>query len=68
MVKPHDKPSRVERVGDEILLNGPDGMTASMTPEAALETARLLERVAVEAMAARPGDGAEAAGDGAPTA
>lgn len=53
MVKPHDKPAKVERVDDEILVNGPDGMTASMTPEAALETAQRLESKAVEAIVAR---------------
>ena len=53
MVKPHDKPAKVERVDDEILVNGPDGMTTSMTPEAALETAQRLESKAVEAIVAR---------------
>ena len=53
MVKPHEKPAKVERVDDEILVNGPDGMTTSMTPEAALETAQRLESKAVEAIVAR---------------
>lgn len=53
MVKPYDKPANVTRVDDEILIDGPDGMTTSMTPEAALKTARRLEDKAVEAIVAR---------------
>ncbi|PAX07258.1 hypothetical protein [Sphingomonas lenta] len=55
MVKPQDRPAKVERVDDEVLIDGPDGMTASLTPEAALETAQRLEDKAKEAMGARSG-------------
>ena len=53
MVKPHSEPAQVERADGEILIDGPDGMTSSLTPEAALETAKLLEDKAVEAIVAR---------------
>lgn len=56
MVKPHDKPAKVERVDDEVLIDGPDGMTASLTPEAALKTAQRLEQKAIEAIIARSGE------------
>jgi hypothetical protein len=46
MVKPHDKPADVTEVGDEILVDGPDGMTTSLTRAAALETAQRLESAA----------------------
>jgi hypothetical protein len=57
MVKPHDKPADVTRIDDEILVDGPDGMTSSMTVEAARETAQRLE----DAIADQP-----AAGDAEP--
>lgn len=57
MVKPHDKPADVARVDDEILVDGPDGLTSSMTVDAARETAQRLE----DAVADRP-----AAGDAEP--
>lgn len=53
MVKPQDKPAKVSRADDEILIDGPDGMTASLTPDAALKTAEALENKAVEAIVAR---------------
>ena len=55
MVKPHSEPAQVDRVDGEILVDGPDGMTSSLTPEAALKTARRLEEKAVEAIVARHG-------------
>lgn len=45
-----NKPTDVQAVDGEVALNGPGRIAASMTPDAALETARRLE---AEAMAAR---------------
>jgi putative intracellular protease/amidase len=47
----YDKPSRVYAVRGEVVLDGPDGVGLSMTPEAAAETARRLLRAAEEARA-----------------
>lgn len=63
MVKPHDKAAEVTRVDGEILIDGPDGMTTSLTPEAALKTARRLEDKAVEAIIAQHGGEEEDATD-----
>jgi hypothetical protein len=45
--KPHDKPSRVAAEEGEVLIDGPDGIALSFTPEAAEETSqRLLDSAA----------------------
>lgn len=59
-MKPHETPAKVDRVDGEILVDGPDGMTTSLTPEAALQTAKRLEEKAVEAIVARHTDGGDA--------
>ncbi len=63
MSKPHDKPSKVTSAEGEVLIDGPDGMTSSMTPEAALETARRLGDVAVDAIIERGQHGADGKAD-----
>lgn len=52
MPDPYDQPSNVVVCGGEVLVNGPDGVAVSMTPEAALETAARIERAALDAMVA----------------
>lgn len=48
MHEPYDEPTNVTAVDGEVQLNGPDGITVSMTPEAAVETSsRLFEAAAV---------------------
>lgn len=43
MDKPHDDPSDVAAENGEVLVNGPDGVAVSLTPDAAAETSdRLL--------------------------
>lgn len=50
----YDKPSRVYAVHGEVVLDGPNGVGLSMTPDAAAETARRLARAAEEARAQAP--------------
>jgi hypothetical protein len=46
--KAFDTPSRVTAAEGEVIVDGPDGVAYSMTPEAAAETSdRLLEQAAV---------------------
>jgi len=43
--KTHNEPSAVEAEGDEVIVDGPDGVAVTLTPEAAEETGhRLVER------------------------
>ena len=45
--KPHDRPSRVVAEDGEVLIDGPNGIALSLTPEAAEETSqRLLDGAA----------------------
>ncbi len=46
---PYDEPSHVEAEAGEILMNGPNGLAAAFTPDAAEETGRRLVRAAREA-------------------
>ena len=42
-----DEPSEVAAEGGEVVVDGPDGVAVSLTPEAAVETSdRLLDRAA----------------------
>jgi hypothetical protein len=50
----YDKPSRVFAVHGEVILDGPNGIGVSMTPDAAAETAKRLARAAKEARAQAP--------------
>lgn len=46
--KAFESPSKVTAAEGEVLVDGPDGLAYSMTPEAAAETSdRLLEKAAV---------------------
>jgi hypothetical protein len=47
--KPHDKPSRVAAEEGEVLIDGPNGIALSLTPEAAEETSQRLLDGAVRA-------------------
>lgn len=43
----HDKPSHVQNVAGKVMMDGPDGVAVSMTPEAASMTgARLIDNAA----------------------
>ena len=53
MTVPEAKPSVVTHEGSEILIDGPDGVASSLTPEAALVTAARLEAEAVDALIER---------------
>lgn len=59
----YDTPSRVYALRGEVVLDGPDGVGLSMTPDAAAETARRLAAAAEEARTQSPvtgpGDGLE---------
>ena len=45
----HDEPSEVEADEGEVLVDGPDGVSVSLTPEAALETSERLVEGAIKA-------------------
>lgn len=47
----YDQPSRVYAVRGEVVLDGPDGVGLSMTPQAAAETAKRLAAAAEDARA-----------------
>lgn len=43
--RPYDEPSEVAAIDGEVVVDGPDGVAVSLTPEAAIETSeRLLNR------------------------
>jgi hypothetical protein len=46
--KAYDTPSKVSAEAGEVMIDGPDGVAFSLTPEAAVETSdRLLEQAAL---------------------
>jgi hypothetical protein len=47
--KVHDQPSHVAAEDGEVVVDGPDGVAVSMTPDAAAETSDRLLKGAVEA-------------------
>ena len=47
--KPHDTPSEVTAEEGEVMVDGPDGVAVSMTPDAAAETSHRLLFGAAEA-------------------
>lgn len=49
MGNPFDEPSHVEAVDGEVVVDGPDGVAVSLTPDAAMATADRLADAAVEA-------------------
>lgn len=50
---PYDDPSDVSTEDGEVIVEGPDGIAVSLTPEAAEETGRRLIRAAEQARAHR---------------
>jgi hypothetical protein len=42
--KPYDEPTKTTAIEGEVVLNGPDSVAVSMTPDAAEKTARRLHR------------------------
>jgi hypothetical protein len=50
MPKPSDEPSEVSNEEGAVHIEGPDGIDVAMTPAAALETARRLDTVAIDAI------------------
>ena len=53
MNKVHDEASDVDAEEGAVIVDGPDGVAVSLTPEAALETADKLDRKGVEAAGQR---------------
>jgi hypothetical protein len=49
-LKPHDKPSQVVAESGEVLVDGPNGLALSLTPEAAEETSQRLLYGAAQAL------------------
>ena len=47
--KIHDEPSTVIAENGQVLVDGPDGVAVSLTPDAAVETSERLLQAAVEA-------------------
>lgn len=66
MTEPMNRPSKVTHEDDEVFIDGPDGVAVSMTPEAALETAKSLEQAAVQVIIERAtaAEGAAATAEG----
>lgn len=54
-IAPHANPSHVSAEQGEVHLDGPGGLAAAMTPDAAEETARRLMQAASEARAQSDG-------------
>jgi hypothetical protein len=52
----YNTPTKVYAVHGEVVLDGPDGLGLSMTPDAAAETARRLAKAAEEARIQTPDD------------
>ncbi|MEA1082862.1 hypothetical protein ACLBWH_03470 [Sphingomonas sp. M6A6_1c] len=53
MTTPYNTPSSVSHENGEIIVDGPDGVAVSLTPEAALITAGRLETEAIDALIER---------------
>ena len=56
----HSEPSNVVAEQGEVLVEGPDGVAVTLTPDAAEETGRRLLRAASEARLQSRADGGEA--------
>lgn len=64
--KPYDTPAEATAENGEVMIDGPDGIAVSLTPKAAHESARKIERAAGQAEAQdrpAPAGRAGAAGD-----
>lgn len=57
-LEPQKGPGEVSAEAGQVLLDGPDGVAVTMTPDAAEETGRRLIAAAAEARGQQPGDGA----------
>jgi hypothetical protein len=55
----HETPSTVTAVQGQVLVDGPDGVAVSFTPDAATETARRLIEAAEEARGQQAGPTAD---------
>lgn len=55
-VPAYDTPTKVYAIHGEVVLDGPDGLGLSMTPDAAAETARRLAKAAEEARNQTPAE------------
>jgi len=53
MPKVYSEPSEVEQYGGEVMVEGPDAVDVSLTPEAAIITGTRLINAGVEAITAR---------------
>jgi hypothetical protein len=49
MSKPHSTPSDVAAEDGEVVVDGPNGFTVSLTPEAAITTSKRLAKAGAEA-------------------
>lgn len=54
--KPHDMPTQATAEAGEVMLDGPDGLALSLTPEAAAASARAIRAAADEARQQRSGE------------
>lgn len=55
-VKPQEDPSQVAAEEGEVIVDGPDGVAVSMTPEAAIETSERLHRGGIVAKGQQAGE------------
>ena len=53
----HDEPSEVAAEQGDVILEGPDGVAVTLTPDAAEETARRMIKAAAEARLQAPSTG-----------
>ena len=52
--KPYNTPSQVAAEEEEVIVDGPDGLAASFTPDAALETSHRLREASEAARGKQP--------------
>lgn len=48
-IRPHDTPTKATAEQGEVMLDGPDGVSVSLTPKAAKQSAKEIGRAAREA-------------------
>lgn len=53
MSKVYSEPSKVEEYGGEVMVEGPDSVDISLTPEAAIETGARLVQAGAQAVVKR---------------
>ena len=59
MAKVQDEASQITRENGFVIVDGPNGVAVTLTPEAALETSKRLQKIGVEAQAERGSGAAE---------